>query len=152
MRYTGILAVVFMLGSIFCASAQQTVTWSENKVQFTMPESGVSGNHNESVFEWKGSDYAVTLYYSKRGFELKDAYKATIAAARETGVKKAEREKEIKTASMEGVYFKGDKSGEEVLFAGLLNGKLKRGIFIEISYSGSFEDALKILDSFSISK
>jgi len=146
-----ILAVfLFLLAGT--ASAQQTVTWPENNVQFTMPENGSTGNHNETTFEWNGTRYSVILYFSKRGFDLKEAAQATIAAGRETGVKKVEREKEIKTETMEGMYFKGDKSGQPVVFAGLLNGKLKRGIFVEIGYTGSFEDALKILDTFVISK
>ncbi|HEY8367530.1 MAG TPA: hypothetical protein VIL57_10315 [Bacteroidia bacterium] len=143
-------ASLFLLSASLLA--QTNVTWQETNIHFTMPESGVPGEHSENKFEWNGTTLKVTLYHSKRGFDLKTADQATIRAGKEVGVAKVEREKDIETPTMKGVYFIGDRAGQKVLFAGLLNPKLKRGLFIDIEFEGDKAQVLPILQTFVIEK
>lgn len=147
-----IISIFTVLAVYQTSIAQNPIKWTENNVQFTMPESGIPGKHTESTFEWTGTLYKVNLYFSKRGFDLDEAAQATIRAGKEVGVSKVEREKNIETATMKGVYFIGNRDGKNILFAGLLNPKLKRGIFVDIEFDGDKEKVLPILQTFLIEK
>lgn len=151
MKKTMLLALI-ILAFNFTLTAQNKVTWTETNIHFEMPEPGLIGAHSENKFEWNGNTLKVTLYHSKRGFELKDADQATIRAGKEVGVAKVEREKTLETPTMKGVYFIGDRNGQKILFAGLLNSKLKRGLFIDIEFDGDNASVLPILQTFVIEK
>ena len=144
--------LVLFLGTFATSYAQYDVVGVENNVHFSMPEAGIIGPKNESSFEWSGKTLKVHLYFSKRGFDLDDADQAAIRAGKEVGVSKTIREKKIETETMKGVYFQGERNGSTILFASLLNPKLKRGIFVDIEFEGDLNSVLPILHTFEIKK
>lgn len=146
-------AVALLLsGSAFTfISLNQTYVWEYYKIEITVPDDfKVIRNSNEN-FEMKGDGMALFMDVFEKDITKEDMDDATVVGAKAMKLTEIDAAHELSANGLEGYYVEGEKDGDRVMFAGLIDPNSHTNFFTAITFDDEDKtaeaDALRIIMS-----
>ena len=143
---------LFLSGTAFtCISLSQTYVWDDYKIQITVPDDFKVVRNNSENFEMKGDGMELFMDVFEKDITKEDMDDATIAGAKTMKLTAIDAAHELSTNGLEGYYVEGEKDGDRVMFAGLIDPNSHTNFFTAITFDDEDKtaeaDALRIMMS-----
>ena len=146
------IVALFLSSTAFTFIAlNQTYVWDAYKIQITVPDDfKVVKNTNEN-FEMTGDGMALFMDVFEKDITKEDMDEATVAGAKAMKLNEIDAAHELSTNGLEGYYVEGEKDGDRVMFAGLIDPNSHTNFFTAITFDDEDKtaeaDALRIMMS-----
>ena len=151
-RLFAVAVALFLSGTAFTfVTLNQTYVWNHYKMQITVPDDFKVVRNSDENFEMKGDGMELFMDVFEKDITKDDMDEATVAGAKAMKLNEIDAAHELATNGLEGYYVEGEKDGDRVMFAGLIDPGSHTNFFVAITFDDEDKtaeaDALRIMMS-----